>query len=115
MIAALLGAQTAVAVAPGGDAPVSLLFATGLMFLGVAVHFAVVMAGLEDAGERYTPFGYLRLHPWRAVSMVLCAWLLLWVCHELGELTRVTAVLIGFTCQTAADRLRTVAISRTNK
>jgi hypothetical protein len=115
MLASLLGAQVAAAAAPVADVPVDLLFATGLMFLGVVVHFVVVMAGLEDAGERYTPLGYLRLHPWRAVSMVLSAWLLLWMCHELGELTRVTAVLIGFSCQSAADRLRTAAISRTNK
>jgi hypothetical protein len=95
--------------------PASLLLATGLMFLGVIVHFALVMSDLEDKGQHYTPFGYLRLHPYRALSMVLCAWLLIYVFHAMGELTRVTAVLTGFTCQAAADRLRAVANRKANE
>lgn len=94
---------------------VGLLFASALMLLGVVVQFVVKMATLEDAGEHYTPLGYLRLHPWRGAALVLTGWLMLWVCHEMGEVTRVTAVLIGFGCEQANDWLRAMANKRANK
>lgn len=112
---AALAQQIAVPAAVPENEPVGLAFASGLMFLGIVVHFVLVMRDLEDKGQHYTPLGYLRLHPWRAASMILCAWLLLYVCFAMGECTRVTAVLIGFSCQTAADRLRAQANARANK
>lgn len=94
---------------------VSLLIATGLMLFGILVHFALVMRDLEDKGQHYSPLAYLRLHPWRAFSMLLCSWACLWVAHEMGELTRLTAFLIGFSCQAAADRLRATANAKLNR
>ncbi len=80
--------------------------ASALMGLGIVVQFVVKMASLEDAGEHYSPLSYLRLHPWRAAALVLTAWLALYVCFAMGEVTKVTAVLIGFGCEQANDWLR---------
>lgn len=102
-------------VAPTHTEIVSLLLGTGLMAIGVLVHFVLKLAELEDKGQHYSPLAYLRIHPWRAASMVLCAWLLLYICHAMGELTRVAAVLIGFSCQAAADTLRARANARLSK
>lgn len=94
---------------------VGLLLGTALMLLGIVVQFVVKMAAFEDAGEHYTPLGYLRLHPWRAAALVLTTFLLLWICHELGELTRVAAMLLGFTCEQSNDTLRGIANKRANR
>jgi hypothetical protein len=94
---------------------IGLGLASALMFLGTVVHFVLTLADLEDKGQHYTPYGYLKLHPWRALSLVMCAWLALYVSFAMGECTRVAAVLIGFSCQTAADRLRARANAKASK
>lgn len=94
---------------------VDLLLGSGLMLLGVVAQFVLKMAAFEDAGEHYTPYGYLRIHPWRAAALIITAWIALYVTHEMGELTRVTAVLIGFGCEQANDWLRALANKRANK
>lgn len=88
-----------------GEPAVTLLFASGLMLLGVLVQFVAKMALLEDAGAKPSAFAYLRDHPYRSIFLLLSAWLGLYICHEMHELTRVTAVLIGFGCETAAAGL----------
>ena len=89
-----------------GEPVVSLLLASGLMLLGVVVQFVAKLAILEDEGKKPSALAYLREHPYRAVSLILCAWLGLYVCREMGELTRVTAVLIGFGCESMAAGLK---------
>jgi hypothetical protein len=95
-----------------GEPGVSLLLATGLMLLGVLVQFVAKMAILEDQGKKPSALAYLREHPYRALSLILCAWLALYVCREMGELTRVTAVLIGFGCESMAAGLHKKADAR---
>jgi hypothetical protein len=94
---------------------VNFAFGSALMLAGIIVSFVVKMAILEDAGQHYTPVGYLRLHPWRSLALVLTTWALLYVFHEMGELTRVSAVLLGFTCEQSNDTLRALANKRTTK
>ena len=94
---------------------VGLALGSALMLVGVIVSFVVKMAVLEDAGQHYTPLGYLRLHPWRSAALVLTTWALLYVLHEMGELTRVAAVLLGFTCEQSNDTLRAMANKRTRQ
>jgi hypothetical protein len=84
----------------------NLYIATALMLFGVGVHFLSVLADLEESGQSMTPWGYLRQHPYRAALMVCASFILLLVANELHQVTQLTAVLIGFTCQEANDRLR---------
>lgn len=93
----------------------NLYLATALMLFGCIVHFVEALALLEEAGERLTPLGYLRQHPYRALSMVLTAFILLFMLNAAGELTKVAAVLVGYTCQGAADRVRQRANARMNQ
>ncbi len=89
-----------------GEPAVTLSVATGLMMLGIVIQFVTKLALLEDQGKKPSALAYLREHPYRAVSLVLCAWLALYVCREMGELTRVTAVFIGFGCESMAAGLK---------
>lgn len=90
----------------------NLYLATALMLFGVGVHFLSVLASLEDEGKVFTPWGYLRLHPYRAALMVCASFILLLIVNEMQQLTQITAVLIGYTCQDANDRLRQRANAR---
>ena len=92
----------------------NLYLATALMMFGVGVHFLTVLASLEDAGQTFTPWGYLKLHPYRAALLVCASFILLLVVNEMNQLTQITAVLIGYTCQDANDRLRRNANVRMN-
>jgi hypothetical protein len=111
----LAALQTAQLSPPAIATAVNLWLATALMVVGVVVHFVQKMAELEDAGQIFTPLGYLRLHPWRAAALVTSAWGLLWVCFATGELSRVTAFLIGYSCQAAADVLRARANAKASQ
>ncbi len=93
----------------------NLYLATALMLFGCVVHFVETLAVLEEAGEHLTPWAYLKQHPYRALSMVLTAFILLLVINAAGELSKVAAVLIGYTCQNAADRIRQRANARMNQ
>src|SRR3954471_15361175 len=88
-----------------GD-PMNLYLATALMLFGICAHFLTVLSELEEAGTSMTPLAYLKQHPYRAASMAVCAFILLLAANAAGELTHLSAVLIGFSCQTAADQLR---------
>jgi hypothetical protein len=73
-----------------------------------------VLAALEDAGTNITPLAYLRKHPYRSASMVVCAFLVMIAVNAAGQLTDVGALLIGFSCQAAADSLRARASAQMN-
>lgn len=90
----------------------NIYLATALMLFGVGVHFLSVLASLEDAGTPISPLAYLKLHPFRAALMVCASFIVLLVVNELHQLTQITAVLVGYTCQDANDRLRQRANSR---
>lgn len=107
--------QVAAQLTPTAAPAVSLWLATLLMAAGIVVHFVQKMAELEDAGQIFTPLGYLRLHPWRAAMLVSTAWLLLYVTFLTGELTKVTAILFGYSCQAAADTLRARANAKASQ
>lgn len=89
--------------------------ATGLLLFGVVCHFLQTLAALEDAGNGMSALAYIKSHPYRAASMVTAAFVLMLVTRELGQLTNVTAVLIGYSCQSAADTLRARANARLNQ
>lgn len=84
----------------------TIYLATLWMLFGVAVHFLTVLASLEDAGTPISPLAYLKLHPYRAALMVSASFMLLIIVNEMHQLTQVTALLLGYTCQEANDRLR---------
>lgn len=90
----------------------NLYLATALMLFGVVVHFVEALALLEEAGQHLTPLAYLRQHPYRSLAMVLTAFILLMILNAAGELTKTAAVLVGYTCQSAADRIRQRANAR---
>lgn len=92
----------------------NLYLATALLIVGCLTHFLLVLAALEDAGTNITPLEYLRRHPYRAASMVMCAFILMLAANAAGELTNLSAILIGFSCQGAADSLRARASARMN-
>lgn len=93
----------------------NIYIATGLLLFGVGAHYLQVLAALEAAGTHLTPLAYLRQHPYRFASMLVTAFIAMLVVRELGELTKVAAVLLGYTCQNAADIIRKRANSRMNK
>lgn len=92
----------------------NLYLATALLIFGCLAHFLTVLAALEESGANITPLAYLKSHPYRAASMVVCAFVLMLAANAAGELTNLSAVLIGFTCQSAADSLRARASARMN-
>lgn len=93
----------------------NLYLAAGAMLGGIAAHFLEVLWALEESGTRITPFGYIAQHPYRVASTVASAFLLLLVTNELGQLTVVTAALIGYACQDAARKLQQRAAARFDK
>lgn len=93
----------------------NLYLATGLMLFGCVVHFLSVLMALEDAGDHVTPLSYLRQHPYRAAFMVCVSFIALLIANELDQLTQLTAILIGYTCQDQADRVRQRANARMNQ
>jgi hypothetical protein len=92
----------------------NLYLATAWLVFGCLAHFLTVLAALEDAGTNITPLAYLRTHPYRAASMVMCAFILMLAANAAGQLTDLAAVLIGFSCQAAADSLRARASAQMN-
>lgn len=92
-----------------GEPHVTLIVASALMLLGAVAQFVFKMAHFENEGQHYTPVSYLRLHPWNTIAVLLGAWLCLYISFEMGECTRVTAVLIGLGCESAVAGLRAKA------
>lgn len=92
----------------------NIYLATALMLFGVLVHFLSVLMALEDAGTRIGALDYLRAHPYRAAFMVCISFVSLLIANELGQLTQLTAVLIGYACQDQADRVRQRANAKTS-
>ena len=92
----------------------NLYLATACLLFGCLAHFLTVLAALEDAGTNITPSKYLAAHPYRAASLVVCAFILMLAANAAGQLTPLAAVLMGFTCQAAADSLRARASAQMN-
>jgi hypothetical protein len=93
-------------IGSAGEPHVTLLIASGLLLLGAVAQFVFKMAAFENEGQHYTPLSYLRLHPWNTIAVLFGAWLCLYIAFEMGECTRVTAVLIGLGCESAVAGLR---------
>jgi hypothetical protein len=85
---------------------ISLPLAFALMLVGILAQFVARMATLEDSGKVPSAWQYLREHPYRCISLVASCSILILVFQDLGQLNAVTAILTGYTCQDAADRLR---------
>lgn len=90
----------------------NLYLAIACMLFGIVIHFLIVLTAAEDAGQKLTPVGYLREHPYRAALMVCASLVAVLIANELHQLTPLTAVLIGVACQDQADRIRQRANSR---
>jgi len=93
----------------------NLWLATALMLFGCVVHFLSVLMVLEDAGQHLKPWAYLKLHPYRALFMACTSFIALLVVDEIEMLNPLTAVLVGYTCQDQADRIRQRANARMNQ
>jgi hypothetical protein len=92
----------------------NLYLAAGAMLGGVFAHFLEVLWALEESGTRISPLGYISAHPYRVASTITSAFLLLLVTNGLGQLTAVTAALIGYACQDASRKLQQRAQARLN-
>lgn len=90
----------------------NLYIASGLMLVGVAAHFVSKLSALEEAGTSPKPLDYLRTHPWRILNMLIACEILLLLFNELNQLNYVTALLTGYTCQSASENLRRRAENR---
>jgi quinol-cytochrome oxidoreductase complex cytochrome b subunit len=86
--------------------------ALGLMLIGVFGHFVAKLSALEEEGQSPRVGAYLRTHPWRILNMLVACAILLLLFQELGQLNIVTAILTGYTCQSASDNLRKRAENR---
>lgn len=92
----------------------NLYLATAWLLFGVLAHFLIVLSALEETGAKIKPLDYLKSHPYRAASMVVCSFILMLFANAAHELTNLAAVLIGFSCQASADSLRARASARLN-
>lgn len=90
----------------------SYYIALGLMLVGVFGHFVAKLSALEEEGQTPKPGDYLRSHPWRLLNMLIACSILLLLFQELDQLNAVTAILTGYTCQSASDNLRKRAENR---
>jgi hypothetical protein len=86
-----------------------LFICLALILTGVLVNFLVKLTILEEQGTRITPWAYVTQHPYRSISLAVSSIMLALLLYFAGRLTYELALLIGFTADMAADRMRAAA------
>jgi hypothetical protein len=97
---------------PGMSQFAFLSICLALILAGVAVNFLVKLTTLEEQGMRVTPWAYVSEYPYRSISLAVSAIMLALLLHFAGRLTFELALMIGFTADMAADRMRATADRR---
>lgn len=84
----------------------NLILCTLLVLFGIIVHFVLKLSELETQGKIITPWAYWREHPYTSLNVVLGAFGLMLASYFMHELTYITAICIGWICNSAGDKLR---------
>jgi len=85
---------------------INLYICSLLVFFGIAFHFITKLSELENQGSIVTPWQYWRDHPYTSLMVVMGAYLMMFVCYYMHELTYVASLLIGIACNSMGDKLR---------
>lgn len=84
----------------------NLILCAALVAAGILFHFLTKLAELEKQGRIVTPIEYWRAQPYTSAIVVVGAYMALAAAYYAGELTHLTALLIGVACNSMGDKLR---------